>query len=839
MTSENVPPLRIREADGSPNVIPVYSIILSNNLTLDNRGGGVVAINGAAGSGTGGGVNFTIPLIVSSGGTGTTASGSATTLVGMNSSGVIYDYYTLNASDNLTIARVGSGYFFSAVTNAGSSTNTASLVQSSRTISTLYPISGGGDLSVDRVYAVDTAFLVNTGRSIIGAGGLSGGGNLSADRTISMIIPVATSLGGTGTISVFTDGAVLIASGATGVYTTNPGMLYWHNSFNQLMVGRNSTGATLLVSRGFPGGTQLDWNNIFGASPSLIVENTGSQTNRLILYSNTSRLSEISFCDNRTTTDSVARGYIYYDHANDEFIIANSGTGTATVDIRNGYVGVGANPGFVAGLAFKAAGSSQFTSTVKLSVQATSGGHAVRADRLVSTGAGLIGQGDLTADLTLGINTAGSTVGQQLISSGGTSLGGVAWVNTLGAASSIVYAATGNSYIVTDLAGDLTGEFRLVQSGNSITITTAAGLITINASTGDLSVKQNSVAFPLIVGSGGTGNNTLTTRGVMIGSGTNAVQVLAALNSGEILVGSSTLIAPQILGAGSQGQYLVSDSSTRLGMFWQNSASKQNPITFPLIVGSGGTGQSTLTTRGMLIGSGANPIEALTALNSGGLYVGSSTVLAPQILSVSAGSQGFMLVTNSATPLGLSWAATGGTASSITYAATGNSYVVIGLAGDLTAERVLAASTGLTLTDGGAGGNAIFSVNTNIRDKIITFYAPGYLNTSMLAAAARIRIPFNMEAIRVDLAVAKSSMIFGVTADLLQYSDPEISAGISLFTTSANKPQLGIGATTGNTSTFDSTVLTAGSYLGFKLLQVGTATGPGSNLTMTIVARAS
>ncbi len=59
------------------------------------------------------------------------------------------------------------------------------------------------------------------------------------------------------------------------------------------------------------------------------------------------------------------------------------------------------------------------------------------------------------------------------------------WANTLGGSSGEVYAATGNSYIVTDLASDLTNEFRLVQSGNSVTINTAGNLVIINAVTNE------------------------------------------------------------------------------------------------------------------------------------------------------------------------------------------------------------------------------------------------------------------------------------------------------------------------------------------------------------------
>ena len=46
-----LPPIRIREVDGSPNVIPVFEIVVSNN-TLENLGGGSVSI-GVPSGGTG------------------------------------------------------------------------------------------------------------------------------------------------------------------------------------------------------------------------------------------------------------------------------------------------------------------------------------------------------------------------------------------------------------------------------------------------------------------------------------------------------------------------------------------------------------------------------------------------------------------------------------------------------------------------------------------------------------------------------------------------------------------------------------------------------------------
>ena len=71
----------------------------------------------------------------------------------------------------------------------------------------------------------------------------------------------------------------------------------------------------------------------------------------------------------------------------------------------------------------------------------------------------------------------------QILVAHATSLGVLFWANTLGGSAGEVYAATGNTYVVLDLAPDLTNEFRLVQSGNSVTISTADNLIIINAVT--------------------------------------------------------------------------------------------------------------------------------------------------------------------------------------------------------------------------------------------------------------------------------------------------------------------------------------------------------------------
>lgn len=105
--------------------------------------------------------------------TGGSSGGSTNTAGLVQSSLTISTIYPLSGGGDLSVNRTYA-------------IDTAFLINSGRTISTIYPLSGGGDLSVNRTHAVDTAFLVNTGRTISASSGMTGGGDLSADRTFSV-----------------------------------------------------------------------------------------------------------------------------------------------------------------------------------------------------------------------------------------------------------------------------------------------------------------------------------------------------------------------------------------------------------------------------------------------------------------------------------------------------------------------------------------------------------------------------------------------------------------------------------------------------------------------------
>lgn len=92
--------LRVREVDGSPNVFPVSTIVVSNGTLTDNGGGQVTITTGGGGSGT------VTSVDVSGGTTGLTTSGGPITTSG-----------TITLSGTLSLANGGTGIDSSGVTD--------------------------------------------------------------------------------------------------------------------------------------------------------------------------------------------------------------------------------------------------------------------------------------------------------------------------------------------------------------------------------------------------------------------------------------------------------------------------------------------------------------------------------------------------------------------------------------------------------------------------------------------------------------------------------------------------------------------------------------------------
>ena len=293
--------------------------------------------------------------------------------------------------------------------------------------------------------------------------------------------------------------------------------------------------------------------------------------------------------------------------------------------------------------------------------------------------------------------------------------GVIALSATTGAGAGTVYAATGNSYIVTDFATDLTGEFRLVQSGNSITINTASNLIIINAvtnaaasnivyaATGNSYVVTDLAAdltgeFRLVQ----SGNSiTIDTTGnlIIINAATGITQLVYAQTGDTFLVYSAStgMSAERVIAASDNITIVSSGTSFLISATTSDISGKQNTITYPLGINSGGTGKVSLNAYSILYGSGITSIQTMPVLGSGWLVVGSAITAGPQTLAV--GSHGQMLVVDTSVAGALIWSNTLGGASGAVYAATGNDYVVMNLAGDLTNEyRLVQSGNSITVT---------------------------------------------------------------------------------------------------------------------------------------------
>ena len=559
-----LPPLRIREADGSPNVIPVFDIVASN-MTVTNLGGGVVKLDAGGSQGP---------------------TGPAGTLtIGSGITGGATDGYLLMVSGVAVLGQVSSAYF----------------VNTSRSVSTIYPISGGGNLSLDRTFAIDTAFLVNTGRSVSTTYPIGGGGNLSADRTLflqtgalgqilitsggvtgdlawvnssgagsstvyaptggfyvtwsadtllasekiltasnnitittsatAIFISAETGAGGSGDITSVGD----VASGAAFALGSSQGTTLWFHTD-----GGSEQGAAYLMflnsGGSLPTGTPARYEvrgdvyignasggaHLFFAPDQGIIRGYG-QTNENAGASFESFGGPESFIELRGAkgTYAVPTSSSNADWVGATYFSGYDGSGfvqiAGIVGLIDGGVSAGNIPGrlefytssggqTVVRLVIDSAGKFSFvssggfdtvlnvhrsTATRTIFTPDSSGTLAINARYpiLLSSGGDVsltpLGSGNIIVGSAITANPIILPVGShgQMLTVDTSVAGALIWANTLGGASGAIYAATGNSYATLNFETDLTGEFRLVQSGNSVTISTAGNLIIINAIT--------------------------------------------------------------------------------------------------------------------------------------------------------------------------------------------------------------------------------------------------------------------------------------------------------------------------------------------------------------------
>ena len=151
-----------------------------------------------------------------------------------------------------------------------------------------------------------------------------------------------------------------------------------------------------------------------------------------------------------------------------------------------------------------------------------------------------------------------------------------------------------------------TSDFTMDASGN---ITIAGGL---------------TLSTDLTVANGGTGASTFTDGGVLLGNGTGAITAMAVLGDGEMIVGDGTTDPVAESGATLRTSIGLGSIATQASDSVNISGGAITGIT-DLVVADGGTGASSLTDGGVLLGSGTGAITAMAVLANGEMIVGDGT----------------------------------------------------------------------------------------------------------------------------------------------------------------------------------------------------------------------
>ena len=162
---------------------------------------------------------------------------------------------------------------------------------------------------------------------------------------------------------------------------------------------------------------------------------------------------------------------------------------------------------------------------------------------------------------------------------------------------------------------------------------------------GDITIEGNAVyragGTDVPVADGGTGASSLTDGGVLLGSGTGAVTAMAELADGEMIVGDgstdpvaesgATLRTSIGVGTGDSPQFtgveLGHASDTTIARSGSGDITIEGNAVYraggtDVPVADGGTGASSLTDGGVLLGSGTGAITAMSVLSDGNVVVG-------------------------------------------------------------------------------------------------------------------------------------------------------------------------------------------------------------------------
>jgi len=141
-----------------------------------------------------------------------------------------------------------------------------------------------------------------------------------------------------------------------------------------------------------------------------------------------------------------------------------------------------------------------------------------------------------------------------------------------------------------------------------------------------------STATPVTVPNGGTGLTSLTAHGLVVGAGTSSVNLVPAMALDTLLQGKGSSADPAAVSLVDciDPNHALAYSTTTHSF----SCQPLNTLSTPVSVPNGGTGQSALTSHGVLLGENVSGVGAVAAMAADTLLQGQGTSLDPAAVSL-------------------------------------------------------------------------------------------------------------------------------------------------------------------------------------------------------------
>ena len=235
-----------------------------------------------------------------------------------------------------------------------------------------------------------------------------------------------------------------------------------------------------------------------------------------------------------------------------------------------------------------------------------------------------------------------------------------------------LFATTGNSHEVPTTTVNTTSGFTL----GTLVVDTLEGTIGTASQTNITGVGTISTgtweATDIGVAHGGTGASSLTDGGVLLGSGTGAITAMAVLADGEMIVGDgttdpvaesgATLRTSIGVGTGDSPQFtgieLGHASDTTIARASSGDITIEGNAVYraggtDVPVADGGTGASSLTANGVIIGNGTSALTSVDMSTKGHILIGDGSGN-PQMLAIGTNNQ--VLTADSGETTGVKWA---------------------------------------------------------------------------------------------------------------------------------------------------------------------------------------